>query len=96
MPTYPAISTATKIDSRADNNSCFSVIEGMKVRLSMSCATEVEITSNNPAAVDRAAARAPAVTSATTQFGRPAISGLAITIMSALTVSSLRSGSPRY
>ena len=62
----------------------------------MSCATEVEITNSNPAAVERAAARAPAVTRATTQFGNPAISGLAITIMSALTVNSLRSALPSY
>ncbi len=48
-----------------------------------------EIASSSPAAVDSAAARPPAATSAITQFGSSAISGLASTMMSALTVSSL-------
>ena len=41
------------------------------------------------AAVDSAAAMPPAATSAITQFGKPAISGLARTMMSRSTVSSL-------
>ena len=41
-----------------------------------------EITSNNPAAVDKAAAKPPAATSAMTHIGRFAISGLARTIIS--------------
>jgi hypothetical protein len=48
-----------------------------------------EITSSRPAAVDRAAAIPPAATSAITQLGRPAISGLARTMMSRSTLSSL-------
>jgi len=36
-----------------------------------------DIASNNPAAVDNAAAKPPATTSAITQLGRLAISGLA-------------------
>ena len=41
-----------------------------------------EITSKSPAAVDKAAAKAPAATKAITQFGNCAISGLASTIIS--------------
>ena len=48
-----------------------------------------EIAISRPAAVDSAAARPPAATSAITQLGSSAISGLASTMMSALTVSSL-------
>ena len=40
------------------------------------------MTKSNPAAVDKAAARAPAATNAITQFGNFAISGLASTIIS--------------
>ena len=39
-----------------------------------SCEIEDEITNNRPAAVDRAAARAPAASNAITQFGNWAIS----------------------
>ncbi len=53
------------------------------------CATDVEITRSNPAAVDSAAARPPAATKPTTQFGSRAFSGLANTMMSLSIVSSL-------
>ena len=56
----------------------------------------MEITKSNPAAVERAAASAPAATRATTQFGSPAISGFARTMMSRFTSSSFVSGSPTY
>ena len=46
-------------------------------------------TSSSPAAVDSAAAMPPAATRAITQSGSPAISGLASTMMSRSTVSSL-------
>ena len=42
----------------------------------MSCATEVEMTKSKPAAVDKAAASAPATTRAITQAGSSAISGI--------------------
>ena len=40
------------------------------------------MTKSKPAAVERAAAKPPAATSAATQLGKPAISGLANTIIS--------------
>ena len=43
---------------------------------------DVEMTSNNPAAVESAAASPPAATRAITQSGKFAISGFANTIMS--------------
>ena len=43
---------------------------------------EAEITNKRPAAVESAAAKAPAATKAITQFGNFAISGFAKTIMS--------------
>ena len=43
---------------------------------------ELDTTSNKPAAVDNAAASPPAATSASTQGGRFAISGLASIMMS--------------
>ena len=50
--------------------------------LSKSCETEVEITNNKPAEVDKAAAKPPAATKAITQAGKLAISGVANTMMS--------------
>ncbi|MNE61454.1 hypothetical protein D3C80_1566690 [compost metagenome] len=82
MPNNPAISTATPAAIRAASNSCFSLIPGMMLLLSKSWEIEVEITSNSPAAVESAAARPPAAINAITQPGRPAISGLANTMMS--------------
>ena len=57
---------------------------------------EVEITSKRPAAVDKAAAIAPAATKPTTQSGSCAISGPAKTMMSLSIFSSLEAGSGRY
>ena len=54
----------------------------MSIFLTRSFETEVEITSNSPAAVDSAAAKAPAATKAITQAGKFAISGFARTIIS--------------
>ena len=54
----------------------------MTIFFNKSCEIEAEITSNKPAAVDSAAARAPAATRAMTQFGNFAISGFAKTIIS--------------
>ena len=62
---------------------------GVKVPFIKSWDTAEEIAINNPAAVDRAAARPPAATSAITQLGSLAISGLARTMMSRSTNSSL-------
>ena len=66
----------------AKNNSCFSVIFGMIIFFNKSCEIEAEITRSKPAAVDSAAAKAPAATRAITQFGNLAISGLAKTMIS--------------
>ncbi|MNE70702.1 hypothetical protein D3C80_1665160 [compost metagenome] len=62
---------------------------GIRLLLSRSCEIEVEITSSKPAAVDSAAARPPAAIKAITQPGRLAISGLANTMMSRSTYSSV-------
>ncbi|EXI68467.1 MAG: hypothetical protein AW08_01249 [Candidatus Accumulibacter adjunctus] len=62
---------------------------GANTPFTRSCEIAAEIAISRPAAVDSAAARPPAATSAITQFGSNAISGLASTMMSALTVSSL-------
>ncbi|MNT86039.1 hypothetical protein D3C72_2262810 [compost metagenome] len=62
---------------------------GVSAPFIRSCEIEDEMTSSRPAAVESAAAIPPAATSAITQFGRLAISGLASTMMSLLTVSSL-------
>ena len=83
--------TATPAPSRAAKSSCLSVISGRSDFLSRSCEIDVEITSNKPAAVDKAAANPPAATRAMTQFGSLANSGLARTMMSRLIVISLRS-----
>ena len=57
---------------------------------------EADITKRSPAAVDNAAAKAPAASRAMTQFGNSAISGLAITIISRSILNSLISGSATY
>ena len=62
---------------------------GANTPLTRSCDTAEEIAISKPAAVDSAAAKPPAATSAITQLGSSAISGLAITMMSGFTVSSL-------
>ncbi len=80
---------------RAHSSSCFSVMFGITIFFSRSCAIAVEITSSRPAAVDSAAASPPAATSAITQSGSLAISGLASTMMSRSMVSSLRSSVAR-
>src|SRR5690606_14633540 len=79
----------------AINNSVFSVIDGTNV-LNRSLETEVEITNNKPAAVERAAAIPPAATNPTTQLGSWAISGAASTMMSLSMTISLVSGSGVY
>ena len=67
---------ANAADTLAKNNSCLSVMSFKNIFFSKSCETDVEITSNNPAAVESAAASPPAATKAMTQFGKPAISGM--------------------
>ena len=89
IPKYAEITIATMAANLAASNSCLSVISGLRVRLSKSCETEVEITSSKPAVVDSAAAIPPAATSAITHAGKLAISGLANTIMSRSTFTSL-------
>ena len=96
MPKYPATLTAPTADRRAKISSCFSVMLGLKTFLIKSCETEDEMTNNSPAAVERAAANPPAATSAITHAGRFAISGLASTIISRSTVSSLNVESAKY
>ena len=64
-------------------------MSGLNTPLTRSCEIAEEIASSRPAAVDSAAARPPAATSAITQLGSSAISGLASTMMSAFTDSSL-------
>ena len=54
----------------------------MKVFFKRSCEIDADITNKRPAAVDSAAAKAPAATNATTQPGNLSISGLARTIIS--------------
>ena len=82
MPKYPASITAKKAETLAAINSPLSLISGLIILLIKSCEIEDEITSKSPAAVDSAAAIAPAAKSAITQLGSWAISGLAKTIMS--------------
>ncbi len=82
MPKRPATNIATAAEHLAKKSSCLSVIWGIKVFFRRSCEIEAEITSNKPAAVDNAAANAPAATSAITQPDNWAISGLARTIIS--------------
>ena len=60
IPKYPASSTANKADNLAATNSPFSEISGFIILFIRSCETEEEITKSNPAAVDSAAAKAPA------------------------------------
>ena len=54
----------------------------MSIFFIKSCEIDADITNNKPAAVDKAAAKAPAATNAITQFGNCAISGFARTMMS--------------
>ncbi|MFT6774008.1 MAG: hypothetical protein ACJA1L_001719 [Paracoccaceae bacterium] len=61
---------------------------GLIAPLIRSCDTADEIANSRPAAVDSAAAGPPAASSAITQPGRRAISGLASTRMSLFTDSS--------
>jgi len=88
IPKYPAIITAATAERRAAMSSPRSEISGFICFLMRSCEMEVEITSNRPAAVDKAAARPPAATRAITQLGNLAISGFARTVISGSTVSS--------
>jgi hypothetical protein len=87
-PKYPATKTAPTAASLAAINSPFSEISGFILFLIRSCATDVEITSSKPAAVESAAASPPAATNAITQSGNPAISGFAKTIISLSIYSS--------
>src|SRR5690606_14804801 len=94
-PKYPARSTAPVAAILAILNSFLSDIFGLKV-LNRSLETDVEITKSNPAAVESAAAIAPAATRPTTQFGSLAISGLANTMISRSIVNSFAFGSATY
>ncbi len=96
MPKYPAITTATVAAKRAANSSRFSVILGISDFLSKSWEMDVEITSNKPAAVLKAAASPPAATKPITQLGNCATSGLANTMMSLSMVSSFVAASATY
>src|SRR5690606_2620434 len=96
MPKYPATTTATTADKRAAINSPFSEIFLLTIFLIRSCDTDDEITNNNPAAVDKAAAKEPAATKAMTQSGNFAISGLAKTIISLSTTNSFLEASAKY
>src|SRR5690606_35004481 len=80
IPKYPAMITAMVAAPRAVHNSPFSDMLGTNIFFTRSWDTEAEITSNKPAAVDNAAANAPAATRAMTHAGRLAISGLAKTM----------------
>ncbi|MCY1548532.1 hypothetical protein D9M68_846520 [compost metagenome] len=80
---------ATAIEILPASNSFCSLMSGLKTFFTRSCDTAEEIAISKPAAVDSAAARPPAATRAITQLGSSAISGLASTMMSAFTVSSL-------
>ena len=88
MPKYPATNTAKKDETRAISNSFFCDMSGIRIFLIRSLETEVDITSNRPAAVDRAAAKPPAATRAMIHAGKFAISGLAKTIMSLSIINS--------
>src|SRR6056297_1559882 len=96
IPKYPATTTARAAEIRAAHSSCFSERSGLSTFLIKSWETEEEITSNNPAAVDKAAARPPAAIKPITQAGKFAISGLANTIISRSTVNSFTSGEATY
>ena len=82
IPKYPAMTIARAADIRAKRSSCLSVIFFKNIFFNRSWEIDVEMTSSKPAAVERAAASPPAATKAITQFGRPAISGFARTMMS--------------
>ena len=56
IPKNPATHTAIPAAMRAAINSPFSLMVGMSFFLNRSCATDVEITSSSPAAVESAAA----------------------------------------
>ena len=88
-PRYPAIMIAIAAAILPAMSSLFSDIFGITTPLIMSCEIDDDITNNKPAAVDNAAAIPPAATKAMTQFGKPAISGLASTIISLSTFNSL-------
>src|SRR5690606_2789832 len=88
IPNQPATQTAPTADKRAAINSPFSEIFGLIIFLIKSCDTDAEITNNNPAAVESAAAKPPAATKAMTQLGNLAISGFANTIISLSTTNS--------
>ena len=96
IPKYPAKQTAAVAAIRAAMSSPLSEISGLTIFLSRSCDTADEMTSNSPAAVDSAAASAPAASRAITQFGKSAISGLANTIISTSTSNSLVLASAVY
>ena len=87
-PRYPAIPIANAAAIRPVKSSFFSDIDGINIPLTISCEIEDEITKSSPAAVDNAAAIPPAATKAITQFGNPAISGFAKTIISRSTFNS--------
>ncbi|MCY1309641.1 hypothetical protein D9M68_988040 [compost metagenome] len=80
---------ATAIAILPAMSSPFSLMSGLMAPLIRSWEMAEEMASSRPAAVDSAAARPPAATRAITQLGSNAISGLASTMMSAFTVSSL-------
>ncbi len=90
-PSQVATTIATAIEIRAASSSPRSEMPGLICALMRSWLMAEEMASKSPAAVESAAARPPAAISAITQPGSCAISGLASTRMSLLTVSSLPS-----
>ncbi|CAI8283882.1 MAG: Uncharacterised protein [Bacteroidota bacterium] len=96
IPKYPAKQTAAVAAIRAAMSSPLSEILGIIIFLSRSCDTADEITNSSPAAVESAAAKAPAANKAITQLGRLAISGFAKTIISTSTSNSFVAASAVY
>ena len=70
MPKYPARHTAAVAAIRAAISSPLSEILGITIFFNKSCDTAEEITNNKPAAVESAAAKAPAANNAITQLGK--------------------------
>ncbi len=96
IPNQPAKQTAAVAAIRAAMSSPLSEMSGITIFLSRSCDTADEITNSKPAAVDKAAANAPAANRAITQLGKSAISGLASTMISTSTSNSLVAASAVY
>ena len=82
IPNQTATRSAPSEARRAHLISSLSVRSGFTTFFIRSCEIEVESTRSSPAAVESAAAIQPAMSSAMTHFGKPAMRGFAITIMS--------------